>query len=130
MLKAAHLVLLAAAAMAVVSGAMPTIGYANGDDPVAEGKQIFQAKGCGACHTIGSGRLVGPDLKGVTKRRSRQWLEKMIVSPETMLYSDPIAKKLLEQYMVPMPNQGVTKEEVKKLIDYLEHEDKKGGDDD
>ncbi len=127
MLKAAQLVVLAAAALAVAAGAMPTTGYANGDDHVAEGKEIFQAKGCGACHTIGGGRLVGPDLKGVTKRRSREWLEKWIVSPDTMLYSDPIAKKLLEQYMVPMPNQGVTKEEVKKLIEYLEHEDKKGG---
>jgi hypothetical protein len=37
-----------------------------------EGEQIFVEK-CTACHTIGKGRLVGPDLSGVTTRREESW---------------------------------------------------------
>ena len=38
-----------------------------GQDPVA-GQQTFQSV-CVSCHTIGKGKLVGPDLAGVTERR-------------------------------------------------------------
>ena len=41
-------------------------------DPVA-GEQAFKTK-CAACHTIGGGKLVGPDLKEVTTRRDDAWL--------------------------------------------------------
>ena len=32
---------------------------------------------CTACHTIGGGDRIGPDLAGVTKKRPRAWLEKV-----------------------------------------------------
>ena len=41
--------------------------------PLNEEKALFEQK-CAACHTIGKGRLVGPDLAGVNKRRSKKWL--------------------------------------------------------
>lgn len=42
-----------------------------------EGQALFQEK-CVACHTIGQGDRVGPDLAGVTARRSHAWLEAWI----------------------------------------------------
>ena len=33
----------------------------------ADGEQIFKTN-CVSCHTIGGGRLIGPDLEGVTKK--------------------------------------------------------------
>ncbi|HEX3036025.1 MAG TPA: cytochrome c [Thermodesulfobacteriota bacterium] len=88
-----------------------------------KGEQIFQEKACVSCHTIGGGKLVGPDLKGVTERREQEWLRKWLKSPETMIYTDPIAKELLKQYLVPMPNQGLTDEDIDALMAYFEHED-------
>src|SRR5581483_6674649 len=45
-----------------------------------DGQAIFTSK-CAACHTIGKGKTVGPDLKGVTSKESHDWLVKWISSP-------------------------------------------------
>lgn len=86
---------------------------------VAEGEKVFAAKGCGGCHAFGS-KLVGPDLTGVTERRSVKWVARMIQHPETMIKEDPVAKKLYAEAMTPMANQQVTDAEVVKLIAYLQ----------
>lgn len=92
-----------------------------------QGQALFQEK-CVACHTIGAGDRVGPDLKGVSSRRDRTWLTRWLSVPDQMLaQGDPIAKELLEKYgNVPMPNQGLTKEQVEVLVAYLETEGEKG----
>ncbi len=85
-----------------------------------QGQAIFQQK-CTACHTIGRGNLVGPDLQGVTARRERSWLVRWISAPDRMLAEkDPIATQLLQEYSnVPMPNLALTEAEVSALIAYL-----------
>jgi cytochrome c2 len=92
------------------------------DEPYETGKALFQTKGCVACHTIGKGKLVGPDLKGVTDRRDKEWLTNWLKDPDTMIRTDPTAKELLKEFLVPMPNQGLTDEDIKALMAYLKHE--------
>lgn len=88
---------------------------------VDEGRSIFETQ-CVACHTIGGGTLVGPDLQGVTERRERDWLERWILEPDKMLAEgDPIAAELLAEFNnVPMPNQALTEQQVVSVIAYLE----------
>ncbi|MGH7889421.1 MAG: c-type cytochrome, partial [Thermodesulfobacteriota bacterium] len=106
--------------------APPTINH----ELAEKGEELFKNKGCIACHTIGGGRLTGPDLTGVTERRELKWIENMILNPDQMLEKDPIARELLATYMVKMTNQNVKPEEAQAIIMYLREKDseKEGGD--
>jgi mono/diheme cytochrome c family protein len=89
------------------------------DDPVGRGEKVFGAK-CSPCHTIGGGRKVGPDLKGITEERQRDWLEAFISDPEKMFNSkDPIAIGLLNEYKIKMPVLGLPKDDVSAVLDFL-----------
>jgi nitrite reductase (NO-forming) len=88
-------------------------------DPVAlKGKQDFESR-CLACHSLGDGDRLGPDLLGATKRRSVAWLTRFLKEPEVMLAEDPDAKAMLEKYGVPMPNQNLTDTEIRQFLRYL-----------
>jgi mono/diheme cytochrome c family protein len=94
------------------------------DHELAEkGSELFKTKGCIACHTIGGGRLTGPDLAGVTERRKLEWIQNMILNPDQMLEKDPIARELLATYMVKMTNQNVAPEQAQAIIMYLREKD-------
>ncbi len=110
---------LAAAATAALTAGLAFSVFAQ--PPVEQGQQIFQQK-CIGCHTIGQGDRVGPDLKGVTQRRDRAWLEQWILAPDQMLArGDPIATQLLRQYNnVAMPNLGLSRDQVLAVISYVE----------
>ncbi len=88
------------------------------------GEAIFQQK-CAACHTIGGGTLVGPDLSGVTNLRDVDWLTRWLSAPDKMLADgDPIAIELLKEFNnIPMPNLGLTDAEVADLIAYMQAQD-------
>jgi len=85
---------------------------------VAEGEVVFKAK-CTACHKI-SKKFVGPALKGVTQRRSAEWIMNMTMNPEEMIKKDPIAIQLLaEANGAPMANQNLTEEEARAILEYF-----------
>jgi|TARA_B100000315_G_scaffold23570_2_gene20415 mono/diheme cytochrome c family protein len=85
------------------------------------GADVYEAK-CAACHTIGGGPLVGPDLEGVSERRDPEWLARWIAEPDAMLAEgDPIAVEMLAEFNdVPMPNLDLADAEVQALVAYLE----------
>jgi nitrite reductase (NO-forming) len=92
-------------------------------DPSAQKAQLdFQSK-CLACHTLGSGDKMGPDLLGVSKRHDAAWIARWLKSPEQMLQTDATAKALLERYKVPMPNQGLSDAEIKGYVEFFKWAD-------
>jgi mono/diheme cytochrome c family protein len=84
------------------------------------GKQIFQ-KACAACHSIGGGRLVGPDLKGVTDKHPEDWLLKFIKSSQAMVKSgDKTATALLEEFgKMPMPDQALSDDQIRSVLAHI-----------
>lgn len=89
---------------------------------VAAGQGIYDTK-CLACHKLTDEKLVGPGWAGVTKKREPVWIMNMITNVEMMLEKDPEAQKLLEQCLVRMPNQNVTQEDARKLIEFMRSND-------
>lgn len=84
------------------------------------GQLLFHNR-CAACHTIGKGDNLGPDLQGVTARRARDWLVRYLAAPERMRADkDPVALELASRYKVLMPNLSLTHKELGELIEYLE----------
>lgn len=80
---------------------------------------------CTACHTIGGGRLTGPDLKDVTRQKDRAWLEHFIQNPKAVIDSgDPFALQLQQDARgIVMPTiPGMNPQMAKELIDFIEEE--------
>jgi protein SCO1/2 len=86
-----------------------------------KGQFLFQSR-CSACHTVGQGDKLGPDLMGVTARRERGWLSRYLMEPDRMLAEgDPVATALFEKYQgVRMPNLRLGSSDVAVLLSYLE----------
>ncbi|MBI2223790.1 MAG: cytochrome c [Betaproteobacteria bacterium] len=84
------------------------------------GQQVFQ-KSCAACHSIGGGRLVGPDLAGVNDKRPEDWLLKYIKSSQTLVKSgDKTATALFEEFnKIPMPDQALSDDQIKKVLAHI-----------
>jgi len=84
------------------------------------GKKLFSNKQCNTCHTIGRGKAVGPDLRGVTQRRPLEWIRGMIRTPEVMLLQDSTAQALRREHGdIAMPNMKLSEQETEALIHYL-----------
>jgi len=99
------------------------LGPRAGESPAApvlavKGESLFKTKGCTACHAYGK-RLTGPDLRGVTRRRTAQWMEQQILHPEIMVKQDPLSHQLFGQYNLQMANQGLTPDEARAVIEYF-----------
>ncbi|HXX00643.1 MAG TPA: c-type cytochrome [Candidatus Acidoferrales bacterium] len=84
----------------------------------------FFRQNCSACHTIGGGHIIGPDLQGVTKRKDRAWLVKFLQSPKAMIDSgDPYAGQLVQDapgHMVMPTVPGMNPDLANALLDYIE----------
>ena len=110
--------LLSQVTFAVVILAVPLLAQ----DPAAYFKQ-----NCMSCHTVGGGRLAGPDLKDVTQRRDKVWLAQWMQNPRAVLDGgDPYAQKLLQDsrsVVMPTP-AGMNPQLANSLVDLLEAESK------
>jgi cytochrome c2 len=91
-----------------------------------KGKIIYEAKACTACHSIRSEeQKMGGSLNNVTEIRDLEWLFRFIKNPKSMLVTDGLAKQLLRDFNnIPMPNQGLTDQDVIAIIEFLKSPEK------
>lgn len=85
-----------------------------------EAPVYFENK-CLSCHSIGGGDEVGPDLKGITEKRSEKWLIEFIRDSEKVINSgDPVANELFAKFKYKkMPAQDLTDAEIKALLEFI-----------
>ena len=93
-----------------------TLGPVDKDE-AAEGQKVFEAK-CTACHKLGE-RYVGPPLGGILDKVTPAFAMNMSLNPQEMYTRHPVVKKLLGEYMTQMPNQGLTQDEAREVVEYL-----------
>ena len=102
--------------------AVSLAGIAQGaplQDPPSEETIAFFAQNCASCHTIGGGKLTGPDLKGAIDRKDEEWMADFILDPKAVIDSgDPYAVELLREargtYMTDVP--GIDRALAMKLV--------------
>ena len=87
-----------------------------------DGESIAQTK-CLSCHKLSEEKLVGPGWKGVTKRRSAEWIMNFVTNTEEMLNKDPAAMANLEICLVRMPNQNLSDEDARKVYEFIRKND-------
>lgn len=68
-----------AAGLVLVSGALVPVA-AQGDK--AKGEKVYADLKCSMCHTLGTGKKMGPDLAKVGSTRDKAWLVKYLPSPK------------------------------------------------
>ena len=99
-----------------------TLGSPLDQAMVTAGKATYEMK-CQSCHRLTEERLVGPGWKGVTQKRQPAWIMNMITNVDMMLETDTEAQKLLELCMVRMPNQNISKEQARQILEFMRSND-------
>jgi protein SCO1/2 len=109
------------------SGARQSYAEAGRVTDNSQGAYIFRTR-CAACHTIGGGDRLGPDLRGVVSARQPAWLARWIREPDKMIAErDPTALALMARYRnLPMPNLRLEEQDADAVIDYLKRQERAG----
>lgn len=93
---------------------------------VKKGKTLWTQRACSGCHSIGKGKLAGPDLAHLTDRRSVDWVKKWLGNTTSMLESDETAKALLAEYNnTKMPDFKMKEEDAMAVLHYIAKESQK-----
>ena len=98
------------------------LGATIDDKLVAGGKSVYELK-CSACHKLNSEKLVGPGWLGVTERRKPEWIMNFVTNTDEMIDKDPHAQALLQECLVKMPNQHLSDEDARNVLEFMRKND-------
>lgn len=93
------------------------------DVAMAEKGESISGVKCTSCHKMTDERLVGPGWKGVTERRTPEWLMNFITNPDPMIDKDPELQAQLELCLVRMPNQSLADQEAREILEFMRQND-------
>lgn len=88
----------------------------------AKGEAISGTK-CFSCHKTTDEKLVGPGWKGVTQRKAPYWIMNFITNPDPMIDKDPEVQAQLELCLVRMPNQSLTDDDARQVLEFMRKND-------
>lgn len=88
----------------------------------SKGKSAYDVK-CGSCHKTSDEKLVGPGWKGVTQRHKPAWILNFMTNTDEMINKDPAVQAQLELCLVRMPNQNLSDDEAKSLLEFMRQND-------
>jgi hypothetical protein len=91
---------------------------------VTAGKSVYELK-CASCHKLTEEKLVGPGFSKVTDRRTPEWIMNFVTNTDVMIEKDTAAQRLLEQCLVRMPNQNLSDEDARNVLEFLRKNDGK-----
>lgn len=88
----------------------------------ANGEKVYGVK-CSGCHKMTGEKLVGPGWKDVTSRNTPEWIMNFITNTDEMLTKDPKAQAQLEICLVRMPNQNLSDDDARGLLEFMRKND-------
>lgn len=91
---------------------------------VNSGKSVYELK-CASCHKLTDEKLVGPGWKGVTDRRTPEWIMNFVTNVDEMIEKDTAAQKMLEECLVRMPNQNLSETDARSVLEFMRKNDGK-----
>ncbi|MFN8324570.1 cytochrome c family protein [Flavobacterium sp.] len=94
------------------------LGTALDQAMATKGEEVAGVK-CTSCHKPTDEKLVGPGWKGVTERRKPEWIMNFITNPDPMIDKDPEVQAQLEICLVRMPNQGLSDDDARNILEYM-----------
>jgi cytochrome c551/c552 len=94
------------------------------DKMVAAGKGVYDLK-CASCHKLTDEKLVGPGWKGVTDRRTPEWIMNFVTNTDEMIEKNQQAKNLYEVCLVKMPNQNLSDADARAVLEFQRNNDGK-----
>lgn len=87
-----------------------------------KGKNLSDLK-CLSCHKLTDEKLVGPGWKDVTKRNTPEWIMNFMTNTDAMIDKDPKVQAMLEICMVRMPNQNLSDEDTRAILEFMRQND-------
>ncbi len=93
------------------------------DTKMADAGEKIQGVKCASCHKLTDEKLVGPGWKGVTQRRTPEWIMNFITNPDPMIDKDPAVQAQYELCLVRMPNQGLSDEDARNILEFMRKND-------
>lgn len=93
------------------------------DHEMAALGEIASGTKCLSCHKLTNERLVGPGWAGVTERRTPEWIMNFITNPDPMIDKDPELQAQLEVCLVRMPNQNISDDEARQILEFMRKND-------
>lgn len=87
-----------------------------------KGEKLFKAN-CRSCHWLEK-KVIGPALRGVVSRTSREWFKNWVINPNKFIRENSKAAELFNEYneIQHTSFSSMKEEEIDQLIEYVESE--------